>query len=211
MSEEMNITLEDGKKLINFVRKNIETYLETGKRIQIPDELKEKFNTKCGAFVTLNKHESGGNPLRGCIGYIEPEYELCDVLHRVSVNAACEDPRFPSVRPEEMDNIVIEISILTPPELIEVEDPKDYINKVEIGKDGLIIEKGMRRGLLLPQVPVEHGRDWDPKTFLEQTCQKAWLSTDCWKNKNIKIFTFQAILFEETEPRGDVVRKKITE
>lgn len=211
MSEEMNITLEDGKDLIQFVRKNIENYLETGKRIPIPDDLKKKFNTKCGAFVTLNRYKVSGNPLRGCIGYIEPEYELCEVLHRVSVNAACEDPRFPSVRPEEMENIFIEISILTPPKLIKVEDTKDYIKEVEIGKDGLIIEKGMRRGLLLPQVPVEHGRDWDPKTFLEQTCQKAWLSNDCWKKKETKIYKFQAILFEETEPRGDVVRKKIGE
>ncbi|MFO7794875.1 MAG: TIGR00296 family protein [Promethearchaeati archaeon] len=209
MSEEMNITTEDGKKLVKFVRKNIENYLETGKRIPIPDELKKKFNTKCGAFVTLNKHNVSGNPLRGCIGYIEPEYDLCEVLHRVSINSACEDPRFPSVSIEEMDNIVIEISILTPPDSIQVENPEDIIKNIEVGKDGLIIEKGMRRGLLLPQVPVEHGRDWDAKTFLEQTCQKAWLSADCWKEESTKIFKFQAILFEETEPRGEIVRKAI--
>jgi hypothetical protein len=210
MSTEMNITLEDGKKLVHFVRKNIETYLETGKRITIPEELKKKFNTKCGAFVTLNRHNVGGNPLRGCIGYIEPEYELCEVLYRVSVNAACEDPRFPSVRLEEMDKIVIEISILTPPKQIEADNPEQIINQIEIGKDGLIMEKGMRRGLLLPQVPVEHDRNWDAQTFLEQTCQKAWLSKDCWKQENTKIYKFSAILFEETEPRGKVVRKEIS-
>ncbi|MFX1601130.1 MAG: TIGR00296 family protein, partial [Promethearchaeota archaeon] len=175
--------------------------------IPIPDLIKEKFSDKYGAFVTLNKHNVVGNPLRGCIGYIEPTYSLYDVIHRVSISSAVEDPRFPSVSLDEMDKIVLELSILTPPKLLEVEDPKDYLDKIIIGRDGLIVEKGMRRGLLLPQVPVDHGRNWDVETFLSQTCSKAWLDKNAWKEKNTKIYSFQAILFEETEPRGDVVRK----
>jgi uncharacterized protein (TIGR00296 family) len=110
-----------------------------------------------------------------------------------------------------MDNIVIELSILTPPKLIEVSDPKDYIEKIVIGRDGLIAEKGMRRGLLLPQVPVEHDRNWDVVTFLEHTCNKAWLPSEAWRDlKGTKIYSFQAILFEEEFPRGNVVRKHLT-
>jgi len=105
MSEEQKFKLEDGKRLIEFVRKNINYFLNSGKRIRVPDDLKEKFGDKYGAFVTLNKYSNDQNPLRGCIGYIEPKFELYDVLHRVSVSAACEDPRFPPVSAEEMDKI----------------------------------------------------------------------------------------------------------
>ncbi|MFX1233085.1 MAG: TIGR00296 family protein, partial [Promethearchaeota archaeon] len=171
------------------------------------EEIRNKFSENYGAFVTLNRYNVSGNPLRGCIGYIEPTYPLYDVIHKVSISAAVEDPRFPSVEIEEMDEIVIEISILTPPKLIKVKDSKEYLDKIEIGRDGLIIEKGMRRGLLLPQVPIEHGRNWDVETFLKHTCNKAWLSDDAWKEENTKVYSFQAIIFEEKTPNGDVERK----
>ena len=106
-----------------------------------------------------------------------------------------------------MDNIVIELSILTPPKLIEVNDPKEYLHKIVIGRDGLIAERGMRRGLLLPQVPIDHDRNWDVETFLSHTCSKAWLDNNAWKEISTKIYSFQAILFEEERPRGEVVRK----
>ena len=173
----------------------------------VPRAKRAKFKDHYGAFVTLNKYESPGNPLRGCIGYIEPTYSLYDAIHNVSISSAIEDPRFPNVTIEEMDNITIEISILTPPELIQVSNPEDYLNKIVIGRDGLIAERGMRRGLLLPQVPVDHERNWDVETFLSHTCQKAWLSPDSWTSLDTKIYSFQAILFEEESPRGEVVRK----
>jgi len=211
MSDKEIFTVEEGKALIKFARENIEHFLKNSKRIIIPDDLKEKFSDKYGAFVTLNVSNVEGNPLRGCIGYIEPKFSLYDVVHRVSVSSATEDPRFPSVTLEEMDNIVIEISILTPPKLIKVSDPNDYLEKIVIGRDGLIIEKGMRRGLLLPQVPVDLDRNWGVETFLEHTCNKAWLSSEAWRDiKSTKIFSFQAILFEEEVPRGEVVRKYLT-
>lgn len=209
MSENEKFTLEEGTELIRFARQNIEHFLKNSQKMPVPDAIKEKFEGNYGAFVTLNKHNVGGNPLRGCIGYIEPRFPLYDVVHRVSVSAAVEDPRFPSVSLEEMEKIVIEVSILTPPELIKVDDPQEYLEKIEIGKHGLIAEKGVRRGLLLPQVPVDHDRNWDVETFLSHTCQKAWLQSDSWKDKNTKIYFFEAILFEETEPRGEVKRKFI--
>jgi uncharacterized protein (TIGR00296 family) len=209
MPNEDEFSLEEGKTLLKFARDNIEFYLKNNRRIPIPDKLKQMFSDKYGAFVTLNRFNVSGNPLRGCIGYIEPTYSLYDVIHRVSISSATEDPRFPSVSPDEMDNIIIELSILTPPKLLEVDNPKDYIDKIVIGRDGLIAEKGMRRGLLLPQVPVDHGRNWDVETYLSQTCSKAWLDSEAWKEKSTKIYSFQAILFEEKEPRGEVVRKYI--
>jgi uncharacterized protein (TIGR00296 family) len=207
MPEEEQFSLEDGEQLIKFARENIEFYLKNNRRIIIPDNIKQKFEEKYGVFVTLNKYNVAGNPLRGCIGYIEPIYSLYDVIHRVSISSATEDPRFPSVSLDEMDNIVIEISILTPPKLIEVNDPKEYLDKIVIGRDGLIAEKGMRRGLLLPQVPVDHDRKWSVQTYLSHTCVKSWLPEDAWKDLSTKIYSFQAILFEEVEPRGEVVRK----
>ncbi|MHA2288233.1 MAG: TIGR00296 family protein [Promethearchaeota archaeon] len=211
MTEKELFSLEEGSALIKFARENIEYYLANNKRIVVSEALKERFSDKYGVFVTLNIYEFEGNPLRGCIGYIEPNYSLFDVVHRVSVSSATEDPRFPSVTVDEMDNIVIEISILTPPKLIEVSDPSEYLERIIIGRDGLIVEKGMRRGLLLPQVPVDHNRNWDVETFLEHTCNKAWLSSDAWRDtKRTKIYSFQAILFEEKTPRGEIVRKYLT-
>ncbi len=207
MPDDNEFSLEDGKLLIKFARENIEFYLKNNRRIPIPEMIKEKFGDHYGAFVTLNKYNESGNPLRGCIGYIEPTYPLFDVIHRVSISSAIEDPRFPSVSVDEMNNIVIELSILTPPKLIEINDPREYLEKIVIGRDGLIAEKGMRRGLLLPQVPVDHGRNWDVETFLSQTCTKAWLDSNAWKEKSTKIYSFQAILFEEVEPRGEIIRK----
>ena len=211
MSNTEIFSLDDGKTLIKFARENIEHFLKNSKRIIIPDGLREKFSDKYGAFVTLNVYNIKGNPLRGCIGYIEPKFPLYDVVHRVSVSSATEDPRFPSVTLEEMDELIIELSILTPPKLIEVTDPNEYLEKIVIGRDGLIVEKGMRRGLLLPQVPVDHDRNWGVEIFLEHTCNKAWLSSEAWRNiKTTKIYSFQAILFEEKVPRGEVVRKYLT-
>ncbi len=210
MPNNEEFSLEDGKMLIQFARDNIEFFLTNNRKIPVPDAIKQKFSDKYGAFVTLNKYDVFGNPLRGCIGYIEPTYSLYDVIHRVSLSSAIEDPRFPSVSLDEMDKIIIELSILTPPKLLEVNNPKEYLDKIVIGRDGLIVEKGMRRGLLLPQVPVDHGRNWDVETFLSHTCSKAWLESNAWKEKNTKIYSFQAILFEEKEPRGEVIRKYLT-
>lgn len=211
MSEEDKFSLEDGKTLINFARDNIENFLRDSRRIIVPEVIKQKFSDKYGAFVTLNKANFEGNPLRGCIGYIEPTYSLYDAIHKVSVSSATEDPRFPSVTLGEMDEIIIEVSILTPPKVIKVNDPNEYLEKIVIGRDGLIAQQGeWRRGLLLPQVPVDQDRNWDVKTFLDHTCLKTGLPMNAWQDiERVKISSFQAILFEEKEPRGEVVRKYI--
>lgn len=208
MADKEIFTVTDGKELIQFARDNIKYYLKNREEMMIPEVLKEKFKENYGAFVTLNTHNAKGNPLRGCIGYIEPKFALYDVIHKVSISSATEDTRFSSVSIDEMDTITIEISILTPPKILEVSSPNEYLEKIVIGRDGLIVERGMKRGLLLPQVPIDHDRNWDVETFLNHTCSKAWLSSDAWKDiKRTKISSFQAIIFEEKTPLGEVVRK----
>ncbi|MHA1777562.1 MAG: TIGR00296 family protein [Promethearchaeia archaeon] len=208
----MEITLSDGKALIAFARKNIETYLKTNKPLPVPAEIKEKYKENAGAFVTLNRYPKTGNPLRGCIGYILPVYPLWETISKVSLSAAFDDPRFPSVKASEMDNIVVEVSILTVPEEIKVDIPEDYLKHIKIGRDGLIITRAWNRGLLLPQVPVEFDRNWDVTTFLEHTCMKAGLPPNAWKDVGkTKVERFTAIIFEEEYPRGPIVPKKIGE
>ncbi|QEE15687.1 TIGR00296 family protein [Promethearchaeum syntrophicum] len=209
----MKLNLEDGEKLIHFARDNIEHFLTKRKKFDVPKEIKDHFSNKGGAFVTLNTHSiKNGNPLRGCIGYILPRFPLWETIHKVSISSAVDDPRFPSLTLDEMDDTTIEISILSVPEKIIVSDPQEYLKKIVIGQDGLIISRGAHRGLLLPQVPVEHNRNWDVLTFLQQTCQKAWLGADAWKDlEETTVESFTATIFEETSPRGPVREKAIGE
>ncbi len=197
--------LDEGKKLVSIARKNIESYLVTRQNISIQD-VPESFKVHCGVFVTLHTYPK--NSLRGCIGYPEPVLPLIDAILDASVSSATRDPRFQKVRPDELKNLVVEITVLTPPELVNVENTDQYPSKIEVGRDGLIVELGFRKGLLLPQVPVEE--NWDTEDFLCHTCQKAGLPLDCWMDKNTKIYRFQGQIFSETKPEGEVIEKSFT-
>ncbi len=184
------LTIEEGQLLIKIARKNIESYL-TGRDYILENNLPDIFNDKLGVFVTLSLNSN----LRGCIGYPEPYLPLIEGLLDVSIAAAVEDPRFNPISIEEFNNSKIEISVLTKPEEVIVNNYEDYLNSLQVGKDGLIIENGGHRGLLLPQVPVE--QNWDIKTFLENLCYKAGLYSDAWKEDSTKIYSFHAQIFEE--------------
>ncbi|OLS15850.1 MAG: ammecr1 domain-containing protein [Promethearchaeota archaeon CR_4] len=201
----MSFTQEDGAALLRFVRQNITHYLQNDRHLPFPQEFKEKFGEKYGIFVTLMKEKGSELVLRGCIGYDKPLFPLYKAISDVSISAAVEDPRFPRVDLDELNRIRMEVSILTTPKIIDVKSPDDYLEKIKIGRDGLIVKKNVRQGLLLPQVPVEQGRNWDVKTFLEHTCLKAHLPRDAWKDPSVQILSFQAIIFEETSPGGLVV------
>lgn len=168
-------------------------------RFDVPAGFKER----SGAFVTIRTFPGGD--LRGCIGYPEPVFPLAEAILRAA-QGACHDPRFPPLRPEELDQVVVEVSVLTPPLELRIRDRKEVPKNLVIGRDGLIIERGMFRGLLLPQVPVEWG--WDSVTFLEQTCLKAGLTPDMWLDGRTRIFTFQAEIFREESPYGQIVRER---
>jgi len=133
---------------------------------------------KCGAFVTIYEHGS----LRGCLGLITSDKPLIETVAEMAARTASDDPRFFPVAPEELNELEVEISVLSP--LKEISD----VSEIELGRDGLLIEFCGRRGLLLPQVATKNA--WDKETFLEETCVKAGLPRDQWKSADSRIFAF---------------------
>ena len=201
------LTPKEGKLLVKLARKAVEERLKKGKVIDVPKDTPQKLMEHCGVFVTLNSLRHGKRELRGCIGFPYATTPLARAVIESAINSATQDPRFDPVSFEELDQIVFEVSILTPPQPIKVEKPQDYPSEIKVGQDGLIIEKGYYKGLLLPQVPVEW--NWDEEQFLCQCCLKAGLPPDCWLTKGMKIYRFHAIIFEETSPRGKVELKEL--
>ncbi len=202
------LTQEEGKFLIQLARTTVKEYLLHGKKILPPKETTKKFFEHCGVFVTINSVRNGEKELRGCIGYPYPTSPLVEAIIDSAINAATEDPRFEPLSAEELDKVVFEVSILTPPEAVEVANPREYLSKIKVGEDGLIIEKGYYKGLLLPQVPVEWG--WCEEEFLCQCCVKAGIPPDSWLTKGVKIYKFKAIVFEEEIPNGEVKRVQLS-
>jgi uncharacterized protein (TIGR00296 family) len=201
------LILEEGKFLVNLARQTVTEYLKNGKILQVPESVSPKLMEPCGVFVTLNRLNKEAKILRGCIGLPYPTTPLVQAVIEAALSAATRDPRFPPVAQQELDQITFEVSVLTPPELVTVEKPTDYSSKIKVGLDGLIVEKSYCKGLLLPQVPVE--LDWKEEEFLCQCSMKAGLSPDSWLLKDTKIFRFQAIIFEETSPKGKIELKNI--
>jgi uncharacterized protein (TIGR00296 family) len=203
---EFELTAEEGERLVRLARASIEAALGAGEKAALND-VPEKLMVPCGVFVTLNKVEGSSRSLRGCIGFPYPVKPLAEAVADAAVSAALRDPRFVPVSRAEMDSVVVEVSVLTPPELLSVEWPDRYPSLIEIGRDGLIIARGQSRGLLLPQVPVDWG--WDAEEFLTQCCLKAWLQPDAWLLPGTEISRFRAIIFAEEEPRGAVERVEL--
>ena len=185
------INTDDGQFLVKLARSAIETYVNDGRIINVPQDINPHLKEERGVFVTL--HRDG--ELRGCIGFPEPIKPLTEAVIEVAIGAATGDPRFPRVTPDEMKLIQVEVSVLTKPVLMSVQKPIDYLKKIKLGEDGLIVEMGVYRGLLLPQVPVEW--KWDTEEFLANTCMKAGLSPDCWLQDGVKIYSFQSQIFNE--------------
>jgi AmmeMemoRadiSam system protein A len=138
-----------------------------------------------GAFVTLHRRDGA---LRGCVGQMRADGPLLETVARMAVAAAIEDGRFEPVTRTELDHLSIEVSALSPLQPIRPEE-------VEVGRHGLLIALGGRRGVLLPQVPKEYG--WDRETFLVHTCRKAGLSDDAWKKPGVELLAFTADVFRE--------------
>lgn len=198
------LDLEEGRTLVKLARKTIRKYLEEGKKPDPLEDVSEALEKNRGVFVTLNKN----GKLRGCIGRPLPTQPLIDGLMDSAISAATGDPRFPNLDSEELDNVTIEVSVLTLPEKIDVEDPNSYPEKVKIGEDGLIVRCRGREGLLLPQVPVN--QDWNSEEFVSQTCVKAGLSPDSWLQDDIEIEKFSGQIFKEKEPEGEIVEENFS-
>ena len=188
----LNLEFSESEKreMLKLARDSIEKYLVERSARSLEENAKSsnpKLMKKCGAFVTLKIN----GMLRGCIGYIQPVMPLCQTISQAAVSAATQDPRFPPVSMNELNKIGIEISVLSP--LKKIDDTE----KIQVGKHGLYMRKGIQSGLLLPQVPTEQG--WNRKQFLEGTCRKAGLPIDAWKSPDIEIYIFMADVFSESE------------
>lgn len=175
------------KELLRLARAALVCYLD---QKALPEKAPESPRLKegKGVFVTLRKH----GDLRGCIGFIEPAAPLYQAVIQAAIYAASQDPRFDPVSRRELDALELEISVLSP--LRQVTGP----GEVQVGRHGLVIAQGGRRGLLLPQVPLENG--WDRETFLAQGCLKAGLPPDAWR-RGAQVFIFEAVVFREGEER----------
>ncbi len=199
---QFTLSLDEGKILVKLARNAVKEYLETNRHITAPQNTPKKLFEQNGVFVTINKIKNGKKQLRGCIGYPYPTSPLLEAVVDATIAAATQDPRFYPLSLNELDAVVFEVSVLTPPEKMEVQKPPEYISEIKVGEDGLIVEKGIFKGLLLPQVAVE--LELNAEEFLCQCCLKAGLSPDCWLTKGTNIYKFQAIIFEEKTPHGEV-------
>jgi len=195
------LTQQEGEFLIHLARNTVFNYLKTGRTLKPPKDTPAKLFEKCGVFVSI---KNSTKDLRGCIGFPYPTSPLVEAVIDSAINAATEDPRFEPLSIDELNKVVFEISILTPPEQVQVKNPKEYVEKIKVGEDGLIVERGPYKGLLLPQVPVEWG--WCAEEFLCQCCMKAGVPPDSWLTKDSKVYKFKAIIFDEQTPNGEIKR-----
>ena len=181
----MELTQKEKTTLLDIVKKTIAAKVndkDTPKFTVASETLKEKR----GAFVTLKKR----GHLRGCIGYIKAVKPLWETVQEMAVAAAFHDPRFPLLKSDEIRDLTFEVSVLSP--LRRIKD----INEIEVGKHGLYIVRDYKSGLLLPQVAVEY--EWDRESFLKETCYKAGLPPQAWKDKETQIYIFSADYFGDT-------------
>jgi len=200
-------SINDGRFLVKLARTAIGEYLSKRREIDPPADTPRHLLDKSGVFVTLNSTKPA-HQLRGCIGYPFPTDPLSVATIRSAIEAATGDPRFDPVELAEFEErVVVELSVLTVPDELTAREPVERAKEIKIGQDGLIVGRGARRGLLLPQVAPEW--NWDAEEFLSNCCLKAGLQPDAWLDKGTRVEKFQAIIFEETEPNGEVRLKEL--
>lgn len=183
------------KKILKIGRETILSVLKKKELDQQIISLIKEFPDKSGVFVTLKKK----GELRGCIGYVEDYMPLGEAVMNAARAAAFQDNRFESVTMDEMKDIILEISVLTPKKRISAKTASDIIKQIKIGEDGLIIDAGYTSGLLLPQVATEN--DFIAEEFLEHTCIKSGLPKNAWLDPKINIYRFQAQIFCEDDTK----------
>lgn len=203
------LSFEEGAYLVRVARKSVEHYLKEGSLMPTPGGVSSNLRKLGAAFVTIESfHGYDRRELRGCIGYVEPVKPLVETVIEVAVEAAFNDPRFPPLSKDELSRVTFEVSVLSGKEPLP-RDPKGRLRAVVVGKHGLVVEKGPFKGLLLPQVPVEYG--WDVETFLGEACVKAGLLMDCWVDPSTAIYKYEARVFREVRPGGDVEERDLVE
>ena len=204
-------TLEEGAFLVRLARRAVEEYLKTRQIIKPPPDTPERLlKDNYGVFTTIEAVTEGGTTeLRGCIGFPRGHVNTARATINSALAAAFDDPRFAPLDPSELDHVIFEVSILSPLEEVEYASPRELANRVKVGVHGLVVERGINSGLLLPQVPVEYC--WDSVEFLDEACIKAYLHPTCWADKGTKIYVYEAQIFREDRPRGNVYERNLLE
>jgi hypothetical protein len=178
------LTKKEQRDLLKIARDTIVTYVTNG-AIPVVETASKGLNLESGCFVTVKQH----GQLRGCIGNFISDQPLYRLVQEMAVSAATRDPRFYPMKPKDLNDFNLEISVLSPLELIS------SVDEIRVGTHGIYLIKNSSRGVLLPQVAMEYG--WDRDTFLRHTCLKAGLPEHAWK-KDCKIYIFSALVFGET-------------
>jgi uncharacterized protein len=195
----------EGEQLVKLARKAVQKYL--GESVDIDIDSLERFSQQTGIFVTLISVRSKEEQLRGCIGFPLPEKKLYQSVIEAAIAAATQDPRFTPVKKEELASIIFEVSILTPPEEIRVQNLNEYPSHIKLGRDGLLLKWKYGTGLLLPQVSIE--LKWDIYEYLANLCFKSGAPPDVWFMPESKLYRFQAIIYKESVPNGVVIRVEL--
>jgi uncharacterized protein len=193
----------EGEQLVKIAREAVELYVRMA--VVAPVDTRKIFSDKMGVFVTINRlNEQGEEHLRGCIGFPLPEKGLYQSVVEAAIGAATIDPRFSPLVESDLSRIIFELSLLTPPQLIQVAHPTEYYDHIKIGRDGLMLSWKNGSALLLPQIAKRLG--WDVDEFLLNLCYKGGTTPDAWVLPGTKLYKFQAQVYAESEPRGKVVR-----
>lgn len=195
-----DLTVEEGTELVKLARSAVESYLRNGKIINSTN----KSNKKAGIFVTLYQLDISNREknLRGCIGYTIPSWNIQDTVITAAINAATEDPRFIALSQEELEYTIFEVSVLSKPTLIQVDNTQAFQSEIIIGRDGLLLESKFGSGLFLPQVPVE--QSWTISEYLTNLCHKAGAPADTWKFPDSRLYKFRSLIFTENLPNGEI-------
>ena len=194
------ISIQEGTELVRLARTSVEAYIKNKKIFSI----EKNSNKKAGVFVTLyyiNKTNDEKN-LRGCIGSVFPTQNIYHSVFDAAINAATEDPRFIAINEKELDDVIFEVSVLTKPSLIRLDNTDASLSKIVIGRDGLMLESRNGSGLLLPQVPVE--QKWNVRDYLSNLCYKSGAPSDAWLLPDSKLYTFCSLKFREKLPNREI-------
>lgn len=202
-------SLEDGVFLVRLARMAVEEYLRSRRVIKPPENTPSRLlSDNYGVFTTIETVlENGKTELRGCIGFPRGNVNTARATINSALAAAFDDPRFAPLSEEELDHVIFEVSILSPLEELKFSSPRELVDMVKVGVHGLVIERGLYSGLLLPQVPVEYC--WDSVMFLDEACVKAYLSPECWTEKGTRVYRYEAQIFRERSPRGEVYERDL--
>lgn len=195
------ITTGEGIDLVRLARKSVESFIKNKKIINSTTIS----NKKAGVFVTIYHVNNMGDEknLRGCIGYVFPSNNIYNSVIAAAINAATEDPRFMAISEKELNEVIFEVSVLTKPSLIQIENTDESIKKIVIGRDGLLLESRYGSGLFLPQVPVE--QKWNNLDYLSNLCYKAGAPSDAWLLDDSKLYTFSSLIFRERLPNSEII------